>query len=230
MTGSSRFKYVPPAIYDGWYDTPRGRWVEEREYRLLADSLGPEKGDSILDIGCGTGRFTRRLANGTGAQVTGVDVNAEWLAYARSRDAFSRYLLADAMALPFEDRSFTHVCSVTALCFTPNWRKAVAEALRVARERFAIGLLNRHSLLWLTKGRQKKSAYQGADWITEAELADSVKELPVCGLEFRTAICLPSGSWVARFVEDVLPPCLKPGSFLLMSGKIREHGSEVAPS
>ncbi len=94
-----------------------------------------------------------------------MDINAEWLAYARSRDASSRYMLADAMALPLGDRSFAHVCSVTALCFLRIGEERLPKRCEICKD-FAIGWVNRHSLLllWLAKYRKKESDRQDEDW------------------------------------------------------------------
>lgn len=51
-----------PAEYDAWYDTDSGRWIGDIEYRLMTELLKPEAGESILDVGCGSGWFTRRFA------------------------------------------------------------------------------------------------------------------------------------------------------------------------
>ncbi|WP_407667749.1 MULTISPECIES: methyltransferase domain-containing protein [Nitrosomonas] len=53
--------------------------------------------------------------------------------------------------------SFDYVLSIAALCSTSDWHKVVSEIVRVTRKQFAIGLLNRHSLLWLYKGRYVSS-------------------------------------------------------------------------
>ena len=205
--------------YDAWYDSPRGRWIGATEYRLLSKELALPSEGRILDVGCGTGWFTRQLSALPGQLVTGIDLNAEWLAFARNRDARSTYLQANALALPFADNSFDHVLSVAALCFTTDWHKAVSEIVRVTRKRFAIGMLNRHSLLWRSKGRDGGSgAYRGAHWLSPEEFQDSLKALPVSDVRRRSAIYLPSGSTTARTVERLLPGIVPWGGFMVLSG------------
>jgi SAM-dependent methyltransferase len=210
------------ADYDAWYDTPRGRWVGDAECRMLLRAVEPRQGESLLDVGCGTGWFTRRMARLPGVQVTGLDINAEWLAYARERDAASDYIEGDALALPFADNSVDGVVSIAALCFTADWRRAVGEIVRVSRGRFAIGMLNRRSLLWREKGRDGGSgAYRGACWVTPEELRDSVAGLPVADVRLRSAVFLPSGSLLARAVECLLPAHLAIGGLVVLSGRKR---------
>lgn len=211
-----------PGQYDAWYDSPRGRWIGNTEYRLLSDELALQPGARLLDVGCGMGWFTRRLAT-LGLQVTGVDLNAEWLAFARSRDPRSTYLQADALVLPFADNSFDQVFSVAALCFTTDWQRAVREIVRVTRRRFAIGLLNRHSLLWFEKGRS--GGYRGDIWLSPEELLDSVKGLPVANVRLRSTVFLPSGSSMARLVEYVLPNSVPWGGFVVLAGEKTLLGS-----
>ncbi|MBU2723835.1 class I SAM-dependent methyltransferase, partial [Acidithiobacillus ferridurans] len=43
------------AAYDAWYDTPRGRWIGMAEFRLLSRLLQTQPGNTLLDVGCGTG-------------------------------------------------------------------------------------------------------------------------------------------------------------------------------
>jgi len=53
---------MTPAEYDAWYDSPRGRWIGETEFRLLQRLLALRPGETLLDVGCGSGWFTRRFA------------------------------------------------------------------------------------------------------------------------------------------------------------------------
>ncbi len=119
------------ATYDAWYHTPRGRWIGEVEYRLLHRMLAPCPGATLLDVGCGTGYFTRRFAQDANLRVTGVDPDRDWLDYARAHGHPNEvYVAGDARELPFPDASFDFVVSVTALCFIQDQRRALQEILR----------------------------------------------------------------------------------------------------
>jgi len=214
---------MSPQDYDAWYDSPRGRWIGETELQLVLRHLDRRAGQHLLDVGCGTGWFTRGLA-AQGFAMTGLDVDEQMLAVARQRTPQGiAWLQGDAARLPFADRSFDQVVALTSLCFVPDWPRAVAEIVRVTRGRFALGLLNRHSLLWRDKGRQGGSgAYQGAHWHTRAELAACLRQLPVRNLRFSSAVALSSGSPFAQAVERTLPDSFPWGAFLLVSGEIAE--------
>ena len=215
-----------PASYDAWYDSPRGGWIGNAEYRLLLNELHPRSGERVLDVGCGTGWFTRRMAAFRDLGVTGIDRNAEWLEFARSRDRNSAYLQADALTLPFADNSFDRVFSVAALCFTADWRRAAEEIVRVARQSFVIGLLNRHSMLRVEKGRPGGSrGYRGACWLSPRTFRAGVETLSVDNVRMRYAVYLPSGSVIARTVERLLPDCVPFGGFMLLAGDKRPAGN-----
>ena len=204
-------------MYDRWYETPRGQWIGQRETALLLAALQPRPGESLLDVGCGTGFFTRAVAPAITGPVTGVDINPEWVAYARRRDpGGAAYDVADARALPYGDDSFDLVVSIAALCFIEEERAAVGEMIRVARRRIAIGLLNRRSLLWLLKGRSGgRGGYRGARWHTAGEAQELFRRLPVQHLRVRTCIHIPSSARLARVTERLWPPWLPTGAFLL---------------
>lgn len=209
-----------PAGYDAWYDTPRGRWIGETEFRLASRLLGARPGASLLDVGCGTGWFTRRLAR-QGLQATGLDSNQEWLAYARAHsDPAIRWVAGDAQALPFPDARFDHVFSIAALCFAADEQRAVAEIVRVARRSFVIGWLNRSSLLYRDKGKNGGSgAYRGARWHTAHEILALFSDVPACRLTIRSAVFLPSGTRWAAAVEQAMPHALRWGGMLLLHGE-----------
>ena len=218
-----------PAQYDAWYDSPRGWWIGEAEYRLIEKQLALQPGTRVLDVGCGTGWFTRRLVRRHDLNIVGLDVNSEWLDYARSLDSCSCFVQGDALALPFHDNGFDSVISVAALCFTTDWRRAVGEIVRVCRGRFVVGMLNRNSLLWCDKGRgDGGGAYQGAHWLTPGELIGGVAHLPITDAYLRSAIFLPSGSVVARGIEYLVTNRLPCGGFVILAGHKSNNGMSVS--
>ena len=77
----------------------------------LIDLLAPRAGERVLDLGCGDGVLTERLA-ALGLEVLGVDASAEQVAAARKRGLDARQV--DGEALPFE-AEFDAVFSNAAL-------------------------------------------------------------------------------------------------------------------
>lgn len=86
--------------------------------------LAPRAGEAILDLGCGDGVLTKRIAD-AGADVLGVDSSADMLAAARARRLAVEQ--ADGQALAFDTR-FDAVFSNAALHWMPDQR-AVAEGV-----------------------------------------------------------------------------------------------------
>lgn len=208
-----------PEQYDAWYRTPRGAWIGDVEFRMLVGMLRAQPGDTLLDVGCGTGYFSRRFAREAALTVTGIDPDREWLAYARQQaQPGEQFVEGRAEQLPFEDRSFDGAVSVTALCFIDEQRHALQEMLRVTRRRVVLGLLNRNSLLHRQVGRRGGvGGYRGAHWHTPAELRKLFDGLPIANLELQSAIFLPGGGRIARLVEYATPTRLLLGGFLAVA-------------
>jgi ubiquinone/menaquinone biosynthesis C-methylase UbiE len=213
---------VDATNYDAWYHTPRGSWIGDIEYRLLERMLAPIPDATLLDVGCGTGYFTRRFAHDAGLRVTGLDLDRDSLDYAQAHSGPNEvYDVGDARDLPFPDASFDFVSSITALCFIQAQQQALQEIVRVARKRFVLGLLNRHSMLYWKKGRAGGSgAYRGAHWHTVSEIHDLLRGLAVRDVLVRTAVFVPSAGMAARVIERLAPNLLPWGAFIAVVGTV----------
>src|ERR1700678_3468685 len=77
----------------------------------LVEALQPKAGERILDLGCGDGFLTQRIAE-SGATMVGVDSSPQMIAAAKERGVDARY--ASGEALPF-DQEFDAVFSNAAL-------------------------------------------------------------------------------------------------------------------
>ncbi len=92
--------------------------------------LAAQPGERILDLGCGDGQLTQRIA-ATGTVVVGVDASPEMLAAARSRGVDAQEGRAEL--LPFADRSFDAVFSNAALHWVRGQDEMMAEVRRVLK-------------------------------------------------------------------------------------------------
>ncbi|TCK17730.1 methyltransferase family protein [Thiogranum longum] len=203
-----------PAAYEAWYHAPRGQWIAEREFTLLKSLLRPEAGASLLDVGCGTGYFSRRLSR-PGLSVTGIDPDPEALEFAGMQGEAVHYLQGSALELPFPDNAFDYTTAVTSLCFVDDPIAALQEMWRVTRRACVLGLLNRHSLLYRRKKGQ--GSYSGARWDTPGEVLKTWVPVlaPTPGeIILRSAVFLPQGSLIARWCEQLTPNTLLLGGFL----------------
>lgn len=207
---------MTPEAYDAWYQTARGRWIGETEFDLLLARLRPQPGESLLDVGCGTGYFTRNLAR-VAQRVTGIDPDAAAIDYARRHAAADeRYLIGDARALPFPDKHFDYAVAMTSLCFVPEEVQALSEMVRVARRTVVLGLLNRRSLLYRQKGRHGgQGAYRGARWHTPRDIRRLFSQAGLSTVTLRSAVFLPDGGVIARILEAVVPNHVLCGGLLL---------------
>jgi trans-aconitate methyltransferase len=84
----------------------------------VVDLLAPDAGERILDLGCGPGHLTDRIA-AAGADVVGLDASAEMIEEAREAYPERRFVHADAREFSL-DESFDAVFSNAVLHWIPE--------------------------------------------------------------------------------------------------------------
>jgi SAM-dependent methyltransferase len=97
----------------------------------LIELLAPRTGERILDLGCGTGKLTRALAD-RGASVLGVDASPDMLAQARAAYPELELALERGEALPY-DAEFDAIFSNAALHWMPRAKDVAAGMARALR-------------------------------------------------------------------------------------------------
>ena len=100
----------------------------------LIECAQVEPGHRVLDVGCGTGGFTRAVAEMAAATVTGIDYSERFIAFARELSAPQQgaveWRVGSAEALPVDDGSFDRVLLSLVLHQLVRPELAVAEAFR----------------------------------------------------------------------------------------------------
>ena len=167
------------------------------ESQLMLNLLKPVAGETVLDIGCGSGVSLEPLL-AAGINVTGIDPSPYMLDVAAAslgrRVDFYRGFAED---LPFDDNSFNHACFFTSLEFVDDPLKAIEEACRVAKDKIFIGFLNRYALKGFKRrleGIFTPTIFNKARFFSVWELKSMVRETagPV-PVQWRTVLQLTSG-------------------------------------
>ncbi|MEF8779313.1 MAG: methyltransferase domain-containing protein [Haloferacaceae archaeon] len=136
------------------YDDKRfsggGRLIDRREKRAVLSALGPIEGRDILEVACGTGRFTVMLAD-QGADVIGLDISPAMLSQGREKaidagvsDSVS-FMLGDAARLPFPDDHFDAVFAMRFFHLANRPVTFLRELKRVSREQVFFDTFRRPS-------------------------------------------------------------------------------------
>ncbi|MFH1773606.1 MAG: class I SAM-dependent methyltransferase [Methanobacteriota archaeon] len=122
--------------YEKTFSLPLIKRLEQAEVRRIL-SLTKVADKSVLDIGCGYGKFSK-LWNERGAKiVVGMDFSKKMLEQARKKsDCF--FLIGDAFRIPFKDSSFDLVTCIGVANYYGNVETLLREISRVSRNEVII--------------------------------------------------------------------------------------------
>jgi len=192
-----------------YFATVAKHWDRMREDffdETIADSVlkasDLKRGDSVVDVGCGTGFLTQQVVirtEGTGKTI-GVDLSPPMLEAAKNNLAklgllgSVEFRIGDAENLPVDDCFADAVVGNMILHHCPRPRRAVSEMVRVLKNggRLALADLEQHNELWLR--REMADRWLGFDltkvkkWFEAAGLEDVRVELArtkCCGISMR---------------------------------------------
>jgi ubiquinone/menaquinone biosynthesis C-methylase UbiE len=112
----------------GW-ETPAGKLRWKRRVQMLTESC--QQGDKILELGCGTGYFTREISK-LPCEVTAIDISPALLEKARSQVSNVKFLIEDAHNTTFPDGVFDKVIGSSVLHHL-EIEKAIEEIYRVLK-------------------------------------------------------------------------------------------------
>jgi len=174
------FDFRDAISYEQCLHHPRNKRFADVEKQLMRDMLLPKRGETLLDIGCGTGSNLLSFLE-MGLEVTGLDPSPYMLDIAsknvRNRADLHRGFAED---LPFEDNTFNYSCLMTTLDFVEDPKKAIEEVSRVTKDRIFIGVLNRYAIKGIqlrVKGVFIKTIYNHAQFFSILELKKLIRSI-----------------------------------------------------
>ena len=182
--------------------------------RALEQILADQRGKTVLDLGCGEGRYSRIL-QGNGAVVTGIDPVPQFIAHARSLDSVSTYVEGQAEALPFEDNSFDIVLSYLSIVDITDLQAASQEIARVVRARGELVIVNISNVASTTPGWVKdedgNKVYRKVDRYMEHFAMDlEWRDIRIRNyhrpLSYILGLFLNQGFVLTRFIEPLPDP------------------------
>jgi SAM-dependent methyltransferase len=126
-------------------------WTTNNHYHEFVLSHVPRDCENALEIGCGTGAFSRELATRS-RRVVAIDLLSEMIRVARSRSSrFDnlQFQLADAMTWDFPQSHFDFICSIATLHHLPQRELLVKikDALRPGGVLVVVDLVQSDSLV-----------------------------------------------------------------------------------
>jgi ubiquinone/menaquinone biosynthesis C-methylase UbiE len=201
------------------YERDMGRW-SNRLASLFVEFVGIDKGDHVLDVGCGTGSLAWTIARTTmAAKIVGIDPSAGFLDYARSHYFDSRltFELGDAQRLPFPDALFDRCLSLLIMRHIPDASKATSEMRRITRCGGVLGTamwdssgghqLNQclwdaaAALDWQGKLPVEKESYGSPEELRALWAGAGLKDISVKELSFPCEFSSFDELWIRRFIE-----------------------------
>jgi ubiquinone/menaquinone biosynthesis C-methylase UbiE len=133
------------------YETKRfsggGELIDDREKRAVLDAIGPVENTDVLEIACGTGRFTALLAD-RGADIVGFDISAPMLregfgkAARAGVDDHIEFVRGDAARLPFPDNHFETVFAMRFFHLADTPASFLSEMCRVSSKQVFFDTFN----------------------------------------------------------------------------------------
>ena len=163
------YYHARAAEYDDWWlgrgifaGRERPGW--EESLAALTETIRRLEPVKTLDVACGTGFLTQHLAG----EVTGLDASDAMAAIARERVPRARFLIGDALELPFPDGSFDRVFTSFFYCHleADDRERVLDEARRIAPELVVVGSVGEAA------GWEERKLNDGSRWQVYKRLFD----------------------------------------------------------
>ena len=174
--------------FNRWAEAGRGEGMERDHLPIVLPVLEKMRvgtADNVLDVGCGSGWLSRRLANlAPEGRVVGMDISDEMIRMARRTSAEYENILyvdGEVAEIPWEPNFFHHAISVESAYYWPEPAAGMREIFRVLRPGGAAWILinyyrdNLHCHQWGPLLAVKTHLLAAEEWMETMRAAGFMK-------------------------------------------------------
>ena len=126
--------------FNRWAEAGRGEGMEQDHLPItlpVLEKMSLEPTDNVLDVGCGSGWLSRRIAEKVPqGRVVGMDVSDQMVRVARRTSGEHHnllYITGEVGEIPWETNFFTQAISVESVYYWPDPAAGLKEIYRVLR-------------------------------------------------------------------------------------------------
>lgn len=127
--------------FDRWAEAGRGEGMEQEHLPItlpVLEKMRLARTDNVLDVGCGPGWLSRRLAKlALEGRVVGMDISEEMIRHARRASVdFDNlmFVTGEVAEIPWQPNFFSHAISVESSYYWPNSAAGIKDIYRVLNE------------------------------------------------------------------------------------------------